>query len=359
MLDSIRLYTKIYQDNINITTWEKDIKKGEIYYYTFVNGVWLAYYPLTHSLIISGRILRILHNERSRNLDDIFSTASELTEFFCSINRILNQYIVNKKLDVMKMRITKIDYCFNVDTEFVDEYITLFNLYYKYNKDGKFSRYKNYVFEKNLPYNSSFYLKTNKDYNERTRKNFVINFYNKKDQLINQRKKDIATKGYSSITDDDIIEAIGILRLEVQVCYITLRKFCKKHHIPLKSRCLYDLLDISIAKDVLEYEIKRFFTLHDFYSYDRIVKLLKEQGYKANDKIFEYVYNVSHHKKTSTYRRYENILKDLDIFPYMFIPTKFKIDRLKNPMKLINEKIRDNNLEGLKLKREGRINENV
>ena len=67
MLDSLRLYTKIYQDNINVTTWEKDTKKGETYYFTFVNGVWLAYYPLTNSLIISGRILRIIHDERSKN----------------------------------------------------------------------------------------------------------------------------------------------------------------------------------------------------------------------------------------------------------------------------------------------------
>ena len=353
MFDSIRLYTKLNQKNINVTTWEKDVKKGESYYYTFVNGVWLAYYPLTNSLIISGRILNVIYNERSKNIDDMFSTATELTEFFCSVNRVLNQYIVNAKLDITKMKVTKIDYCFNLFTDFVDEYISLFNLYYKHNKDSKFSRYRNYGIENKLSDDSSFYLKPNADYERNTRKNFVINFYNKRDQLINKRKKDIEKKGYSRISDAEIVESMNILRLEVQVCYISLRNLCKKYHISWKHRCLLDLLDISIARDVLKYEIERFFTLHDFYSYDRIVKLLKEQGYKANDKIFEYVYDVSHHKKTSSYRRYEKILKELDVFPYMFIPTKWRIDKLDNPLKLIDKKISDNHLEGLKLKNEG------
>ena len=37
----------------------------------------------------------------------------------------------------------------------------------------------------------------------------------------------------------------------------------------------------------------------------------------------------------------------------MFIPTKWRIDKLDNPLKLIDKKISDNHLEGLKLKNEG------
>lgn len=354
MVDSVRLHTKVYKDNIDVTTWDKVIIKDGYYHRIFVNRVWLAYYPSTNSLIISGRILNIVHNERSKNLDDVFVDVTDLTDFFCSMNNVVNQYIVNKKIDVLKMKTTKIDYCINIRTQWVNEYVTLFNLFYVHNKDTRFKRYKNFVYENDLKKSSSFYLKTNKDFDDNIRRNFVINFYNKADQLTTKREEDILLNGYSSITQKDIDEMKGVLRLEVQVCYITLKKFCEKHNIPWKKRTLLDLVDINIAKDVLEYEIKRFFTLHDFYSYREVVKTLKENGFKSKDKIFDYVYKVSHHMKTSSYRKHREILEDLDICPIIFIPSKFKVDKLKNPIKLIDEKIHVNQLQWLSLKNQRR-----
>ena len=354
MIDSVRLHSTFYKDDIDVSTWNEVLTKDGLYYQIFINGVWLAYYPNTHSLIISGRILKLVHNERSKNLDDIFVDIADLTEFFCSINKVVNQYIINKKFDVLKMKTSKIDFCVNIFTPWVDTYVTLFNLIYVHYKDTRFKRYKNYVYENDLEYNSSFYLKTNNDFDNNTRKNFVVNFYNKSNQLETKRQEEIALNGYSSITQKDIDEMRGCLRMDVQVCYTTLRRFCKTHNIPWKKRTLLDFIDISLAMDVIKYEVGRFFTLFDFYTYDEVVKILKDNGFKSKDKIFDYVYKISHHMKTSSYRKHREILEDLDICPLMFIPSKFKIKKLKNPYKLVEEKIKNNNLEGLTFKQRKR-----
>ena len=55
-------------------------------------------------------------------------------------------------------------------------------------------------------------------------------------------------------------------------------------------------------------------------------------------------------KKPSTYKKYENILKNLNIYPYMFLPSKWEIDKLENPIKLVENKINVNNLNVLYLK---------
>ena len=355
MVDSVRLVYKLNPKNIDVTSWNKHITKDGHYFQIFINGVWLAYYPLTKNFIISGKIINLVYDEKSRNLDDIFINISDLTEFFCSINKVVNQYIVNKNFDILKCKVTKIDFCVNIFSFYVDEYITFFNLFFKYNKDGKFSRYKNYVFEENLEYNSSFYMKTNTEFENDTRKNFVMNFYNKENHLMNKQKKDIEEKGWSSITEKDIEESRNILRLEIQAGYLTLKKICEMHNIPWKKRTLLDLIDINITKEVLKYEIERFFTTYDFYSYKKVVKILKEQGYKSKDKIFDYVYKVSRHMKTSSYKKHREILEDLDICPIIFIPSNFKVDKLKNPIKLIGDKIINNNLQGLSLRERGDI----
>lgn len=351
MVDSLRLYSRIPPNSINVSTWNKHIIKDGHYFQIFINGVWLAYYPLTNNLIISGKIINLVYNEKSRNLDDIFVDISDLTEFFCSINKVINQYIVNKKFDILKCKVTKMDFCVNIFTNYIEEYITFFNLFFKYNKEGKFSRYKNYVYEEKLNYNTSFYMKTSSEFEKDTRSNFIINFYNKENHLRNKQKKDIEEKGWSSITEKDIEESRNILRLEVQTGYLTLRKICKMHNISWKKRTLLDLIDINITKAVLKYEIERFFTTYDFYSYKEVVKILKEQGYKSKDKIFDYAYKVSRHQKTSSYKRYEKELKNLGIFPYLFIPSKFNINKLSNPINLISAKIEKNRLQGLSLKK--------
>ena len=49
-------------------------------------------------------------------------------------------------------------------------------------------------------------------------------------------------------------------------------------------------------------------------------------------------------------RYYDQKLMKLGICPYMFIPSKWGIDKLENPIKLIKRKIFENNLQELTLK---------
>lgn len=352
MVDSIRFYTEITIHNLNPKVWRirKNDKKGEMYYYKFENGVRFAFYPQTNSLIIGGRLINLCCNDKISNYDDLFTSRKELICFFKSVNIQLNSYLQNITIDIMKLKITRIDYCFNVHTPFVEEYIEFFNLCYKNNAGHKFSKLTNYTEEFGKPYKSSCYLKTNGDYENKTSRNYVINFYNKLDELIYKRNQQIEKYGRTCINDEVLGNSANILRLEVQVDYNLLRKVCERFKIKRRNHNLEYLFDINIARFVVEEKIEKLFTSYDFYSYAIAKKILVEHGYSKKDKIFEYIYKVSHHQKTSSYKKYEEILKSLNIYPYMFLPKEFKIEMLENPIKLIEDKINSKKLDMLYLK---------
>lgn len=360
MVDTIRFNTTIREENLNMMMWKKGKKlrknnrstifqENEEYFYTFVGSVRVAYYPSTESLVIGGRLISLYYDDKISNFDDVFSEAEQLTDFFEKANNRLNQLFVDYTIDIRKLKITRIDYCFNIITLCVSEYIRFFNYCFKKNAGQRFSNLINYTKELEKSDDSSCYLKTKGDFSNNTSRNYVINFYNKLSELVNRRNKQIEKYGHSLIEDEVIGNSVNILRLEVQVDYNLLRRICKKFKISKKHRNLEYLFDINIAKFVVEEKIENLFTCHDFYTYDKVKQILIENGYERNDKIFDYIYKVSHHQKTTSYKRYENILKSLNIYPYMFIPTKWKIEKLENPIKLLEEKIEIKQTYNLKL----------
>lgn len=360
MIDSIRFQTTISQNNLIESKWtkEKVVKggfKGEEYYRTFIHGIWMGYYPISRSLVISGRIINIICHDRISNFDDIFTTQKEVITFFTTFNKILNEYFQDIKIDITKLKVTKIDYCFNIESDLVSEYISFFNQYFNKNQDTIFSRHKNYSLELLKKSYESCYIKTNADFENNLKRNFVINFYNKGLQLHNKRLADLEKRKFSNIKERDIERGYNILRLEIQVYYNTLKTICKKNNIPWGKRCLTYLFDVNMATYVFQYFMKRFFSTCDYYSYNKTKEILKENGYRESHKIYKYINSIAHHKKGKRSITYDNKLKELGICPYCFIPTNYNIDKLENPLKLIDKKIIERSTYNLSLRRKAEL----
>lgn len=352
MIDTIRFKTQLSSHNIRVDKWNISITDdGEIFYQTFIKTVRIAYYPSTKSLLICGRLVGVYSFDRISNFDDLFSDRWELINFFSEFNEMLNELLIGIKIDIQKLPITRIDYCFNIYTDKVSEYIELFNMCYKLNANGKFSKYINHADYHDLDKKSSFYLKTKGDYKNNTRKGYVINFYNKQNQLINKRAKQIEKRGFSNISLEQIKSSKNILRLEIQVGYNLLKKICNDYNITPDKKNLYNLFDINIAKYIFNYKIKYLFTLCDFYSYPKVKEILIGNGYKKCSKIFDYILKISHCRNYKVSKRYTDILVQNGIYPYIFIPRKWNIDKLDNPYKLIKRKISDSKLENFRLKK--------
>ena len=187
MVDTIRFNTTIREENLNMMMWKKGkkfrknnrlgiIQENEEYFYTFVGSVRIAYYPNTQSLVIGGRLITLYYDDKLSNFDDIFSEKEQLTDFFERANMILNRLFVDYTIDITSLKITRIDYCFNVITPFVGEYIKFFNYCFEKNAGQRFSNLINYTKELEKSDDSSCYLKTKGDFSNNTSRNYVINF---------------------------------------------------------------------------------------------------------------------------------------------------------------------------------------
>ena len=355
MVDTIRLRVNISKAELKSDKWKTEVDEntGEFYYYEFIKSIRLAFYPDTKNLTITGRYISTYTNNKFKNFDDIFSTRNEILEFFFNLESYINSYFITPVVNILTDKVTRLDYCMNVETEYVKEYIEIFNRYYK-TKPKKLKAYINHTIEQNLPIDSSFYLKTEKQYKEKKNQNFTLNIYSKEDELTSKRERQIIKYGNSSITDKDILEAKNILRIEAQLHYSKLKTTCEKFSINPKKCCLYDLFDIEIARYVLKNELRRFFTEADFYSYEKAKEeiQLKIKNHKSKKAALEYIEAVAKNNKVNSTTIPKNLIA-IGIFPHYFIPRDWDIHILKNPIKLIDEKIHVNQLQWLSLKKGG------
>lgn len=353
MIDNIRVIIPVKEQNIDVSSWkvEMDDKSLQTYYYIFTGGIRIAYYPSSENLMIGGKITGRGRYGKVKNLDDLFNSREKLKRFFEDFNHQINKYIKNGNIDVLENKSTRIDFCFNIKTDYVKEYIKFFNLFYLYNKDSRFSNYLNFNEIKNVKSDTSFYLKTAAQMRDNQNQNFTINFYDKEDQLkylMNKQTK----LGRSSVKLKDIEESKDILRLEVQAHYVYLKSICEKFGVDFQERKLIDFIDVRIAEYAVCNKVEQFFTRYDFFSYSYVKRLLKTM--KSTKEFREYVLARSKNNKVSS-RYFDEKLMKLGICPYMFIPSKWGIDKLENPIKLIKRKISDNNLQELTLKEENKI----
>ncbi len=98
-----------------------------------------------------------------------------------SLNNKLKE-LLDIDVDVSTFKVTHIEICYNVPTEYVNQYIELFNLIFD---KRSFPRHKDFTIEKKKQYYTSCYIKTKSTYekNDKSPNSYVVNFYNKYDQL--------------------------------------------------------------------------------------------------------------------------------------------------------------------------------
>ena len=356
MIDNVRVTIPIRAENIKLPEWEiKTDKDGVVlYYYRFLRRLWIAYYPDTENLLISGSLLGIKDYDRASNVDDVFLNIYEIQDYFTYLNEKINNFLTGVNINILYCKVTRCDFCFNVKTPYYERYIEFFNLCYKYCK--KFKDYKNFTIEKGCGESESFYLKTEKQYEKNSNQNFTLNFYNKKDQLVSKRAYQENTFGHSAISEHDIECSDNILRLELQAHYNCLVRICRENNIPIGQRRLIDFIDINVCRNAICRKIKYFFTECDFYSYKEALKMIENSNVKLTPKFRKYLLDISRRYKVNNVGYNKKLIK-LGIYPYMFIPQKWNIPKLQNPIKLIDEKIDNNKLHFIKLK--GENNEKI
>lgn len=347
MIDKVKLYKVIVLDEKKISDkfrYENYIKDAEIDFETGevlkdsheVNqykykskGITIRYSKNTNKLSYEGKLIDILDNSNLvYNLDDVYSLKNEIIE---KTNEKIYE-IVGIKLDVTDFKVSYIEICFNVFNVDVNRYIYLFNKTFIYKQDR---RYMNYIIKNDLSNESSYYVKTKSSYEKNIKESYTINFYNKLDQLNNLEQKE---SYYRSISKEDKELAKDLLRLEVQLSYKELKKVSRKFN---------SFLDIDFCFNIIRKKYRFFIAKNEdinFYSYRKAKLLIEESeilNVKERNKALKYLkdkysFNKKFNKKQED--KYIKILNEIGIHGTL-IDTKYKIDYLENPIKLLEKKI--------------------
>lgn len=156
----------------------------------------------------------MLHDTQVFNVDDIYG--NDVKNFVCEINEYIAGLASVSGPDICNFQVSRVDYCFNIWTPHVKAYLDVMNAGFKLSNNG--TRI-NYVQEKKL--SGSVYVKTKRDYKDNTRRNYVLNYYDKKNRLEYLQKRKLR------IYQPDWARAENILRLEVQCGFQFIKELCK------------------------------------------------------------------------------------------------------------------------------------
>lgn len=140
-------------------------------------------------------------------------------------------------------KVTRIDYCVNVRTPYVKEYIKLLNKGFM----PYFMQYAEDDYGRRRKRDGSLYLVSKAEYRNRS---ITINFYDKQHQLLKKR-----ASGETWITDEMIEEAKDLLRLEVQ-CHKAKTENLKRI-IGVPSKEIPQYLRAGLCQRVIEENINR------------------------------------------------------------------------------------------------------
>ena len=324
MIDSVKLSLSINLSPKLFFPWRwkrLKTKDGQPYFFRDIRGVKLYYYERTHMFFINGKILMLLHDAHVQNIDDIYGSRTDL--FLDELNKALDKLFPYPVFDIRDFKVTKIDYCFNVQTPHVDTYLSFLKKAFRMTSSGKV----NFTEENNL--SGSVYIKTQADYKANTNKNYTLNFYNKTDRLHFLQKKG------QPVSEADFALAKNILRLEVQCGHQLIKNQTNKFGI---NNTFGDLLSYPIAYDTIATVYARSFkgtASEDFFTYTAAKSKLKGKP-AALKAIFV---AASHSITDQKYYRGRSQAKKVGIYPYCFLEKSSSITFLENPLKLLQEKM--------------------
>lgn len=326
MIDFIHIKTQnlIPVEALKAECWERrELTDGTVYWLHKHREASLLYYPQTGKWTIKGKIVTWLHDTQVANVDDLYGT--DLQGFVNEINAYLQSLVEAPMLDILVWETYRIDYCFNIKTPYVSEYLNVMNEGFRMSNTG--SRV-NYPEEKGL--SGSSYIKTKGDYQVNELRNYVLNFYDKYDRLEYLRRRG------GRIAEDDWELARDVLRLEVQCGFIFIKTLCGDLGI---TRRFGDLLSYEVAYCAEGLIYRRVFKANenqDFFTYQTAKSLLKKQR-KALE-VLEW--SAEHHRVTdSKYAHGRKQIQKAGIFPFAFLKKGSGVEVLENPLKMILQKI--------------------
>lgn len=330
IVDFVRLKISVPIENIKKSEWKEPKENWDSPWY-FANKakVKLKYSAYSQTLYVEGRIISLNTKSYYLNFDDFEDPDSVIEEVYKKANDFINSKLIDYKVNIADMKVTQIEYSFNIKYNIVTKYIEFLNYLYTQNKFVKYKRYSDYTEKEGNDLNGSFYLKSNGDYKENSLKNFCLNIYDKSNQLANKRLKNIDEHHKSYIKQKDIKKSLNILRIEYKAGYEHIKSICKKYNI---QPTLRNLLNEDIAKKETENQLKRFFGAGDFYSKKTAEKIIADNNLKINLDIP--IGELSEYK----YKKFRKELEKLGICPYGFIPEEWGISKMDNPIKLILNK---------------------
>lgn len=324
MIDFIHLRTQnfIQEEAIKAEYWRKnELQDGTVYWVHKKREASILYYPQTGKWSINGKILTWLHNTQVANVDDLYGT--DLQGFVNEINGHLQDLVEAPMLDICEWETYRIDYCFNIKTPFVSEYLDVMNTGFRMSSAGT---RVNHVEERGL--SGSVYIKTKADYKANELRNYVLNFYDKSDRLEYLRRRG------GRIAEDDWELAWDVLRLEVQCGFVFIKELCSKLGI---TRRFGDMLSYEAAYAAEKLVYSRVFKAdenQEFYTYQAAKRLLRKE--RAALKALEM--SAEHHPITAHKHGCKKI-KEAGIYPYAFIKKGSGVEVLANPLRLIGEKL--------------------
>lgn len=325
MIDYVKMKYNISIPNnyFSHSKWKKSkTDNGQTFYWHTVRGVKLRYYTGSQLFTIDGKIIMLLHDTQVHNFDDIYGTARDL--FLDEINVAINKLFPSPILDIRSFTVSKIDYCINVETPYVKEYIAFLSKAFQMtNKESRVD----YAAEHDLL--GSIYVRTTSDYNADQNKNYTLNFYNKAARL-----QYLIANG-RHVNEADLILAENLLRLEVQCGYQMIKRQANKFCV---SNTFGDLFDFRIAYDTISTAYSLVFKGNedtDYYTYAEAKKRLK--GYPTAQKT---IYVAASHKILSSKYTYgRNQAKKLGVYPHCFLSKGSPVSTLENPLKLLHKKL--------------------
>ena len=355
MIDKVKLRKRVKKipKRVLEKNFKQEEKREENFYYSREIGsgrskVKITYSTKTDNLEIEGRLVNLhkIHN-RVYNFDDYIIPRLEeqsgeiyeikgIEDILKETNKALNELLEVDYIDIRQFEVLNIEICFNLflnDCNKVEAYLDIFNRIVEAKKDKRYQAYSNHR-------NESLWIKTKADYNNNTKTNRIINFYNKEKQLERREKKGLLKR-----TPEERSLSKGLLRLEVQLYYqallnlfgVTSFKGANK-----EKRFFKNFLDINRCYYVIERAYKDFISENieaGFYSYELVKRSIPKDTIQ-NKNLLKYILNKTRNKLPSrqTQKKYNSLLLDKEI-NNEFIPRKYNLDYLESPIILLQKKI--------------------
>lgn len=332
MIDYVHLVYDVHipRSRFDSMKWYRALTMdGEECFVHVLRGVKIRYYPERERMTIKGKLLMLLRDTQVQNVDDVYGADTE--RFIEDINAYLNRLVPSASLDIRRFIVKRIDYCFNVKTEHVKTYIKFLNsAFERYDGGGR----KNHAQEKGLE--GSVYVKTKSDYEHNSRRNYVLNYYDKEDCL-RKLKKGIRAK------EADLERAKDVLRLEVQCGFGFISQLCKKLHITNLFQKLFDYKVAVIAHELVYERVFGADKSQDYYKYNKTKEMIWRKSKAAERALFSASTNHSIREKKYAYGR--KVLKEAGIYPYCSLANDCDVDWLENPLRLIRNKLESIGIE--------------